>query len=454
MGVVYLARQPALERTVVLKKMRRDLLADPSMVERFQREARAAAMIHHQNVVAVYDCFVARGDHYIAQEYVDGPDLREILSKIGKLEPRLAARIALEVARGLEEIHSQGIVHRDLKPSNIIIGRSGEAKIADFGIAIEGRGAGLTRPGTMLGSVPYMSPEQMLGERVDYRSDLFSFGILLYEMITGVPPFRESDDGATDTLVERMQSGRYVSPRKMASRVPWYLVWLIRRCLKGNPARRARGATQVRKHLERWLGNVSPADTRKRIVEPLAARDLLRVEKDETEPTVAASRTRGRLRRWRRLWPVPAGATALLAVALLWWSSTADRGPTVSEPAIPAETEVTRAGASIPRVSSEPGTADPKETAAGPPSKKPSETATPIVTEPSQVRFVAYPWAEIRIEGVEPILTPQAAPIELAAGAHTVRFTHPTYGSAEYKINLTPGEERVLTHVYREAPKR
>jgi serine/threonine-protein kinase len=450
MGVVYLARQPALERSVVLKKMRHDLLVDPSMVERFQREARAAAMIHHQNVVAVYDCFVARGDHYIAQEYVDGPDLREILAKTGKLEPRLAARIALEVARGLEEIHSQGIVHRDLKPSNIIVGRSGEAKIADFGIAMEGRGAGLTRPGTMLGSVPYMSPEQMLGERVDYRSDLFSFGILLYEMITGVPPFRESDKGATDTLLERMQSGRYVSPRKLANRVPWYLVWLIRRCLKGNPARRVKGATQVRKHLERWLGNVSPADTRQRIVEALVAREVLRVEKNETEPTAAASRTRGRLRRWRRWWPVPAGAAAMLAVVVLWWSSAANTGPTPSEPAIPADAEVTPAAAGISMASSRPA-GDPADE---PSAEKPPKTATPIVAEPSQVRFVAYPWAEIRVEGMDPILTPRAAPVELAAGAHTVRFEHPTYGSAEYKINLSPGEERILTHVYREAPKR
>ncbi|MDX1390439.1 MAG: serine/threonine-protein kinase, partial [Acidobacteriota bacterium] len=264
MGVVYLARQPALERSVVLKKMRQDLGSDPNQVERFQREARAAATIHHQNVVAVYDCFTARGDHYIAQEYVDGADLRAILGRTRRLDARVTALIALEIASGLEEIHARGIVHRDLKPSNIIVGRGGEAKIADFGIAIERRGAGLTRPGTMLGSVPYMSPEQMLGERVDHRSDLFSFGILLYEMLTGVPPYQESGENATDTLVERMQSGRYVSPRKLVPGVPWYLLWLIRRCLQGKPSRRIGSAMHVRRHLERWLGRVSPADCRRR----------------------------------------------------------------------------------------------------------------------------------------------------------------------------------------------
>src|SRR5262245_7233174 len=120
MGVVYLARQPALERLVVLKKIRRELLIDPSMLGRFQREARAAAAVHHHNVVAVYDCFEARGDHYIAQELVRGADLRSILAKLGRLDPAVAAHVALEIARGLEEIHASGIVHRDLKPANVL----------------------------------------------------------------------------------------------------------------------------------------------------------------------------------------------------------------------------------------------------------------------------------------------------------------------------------------------
>jgi len=116
MGIVYLARQPDLDRPVVVKKMLRGLTVDPSAVERFQREARAAAAVHHQNVVAVYDCFSIRGDHYIAEEYVDGPDLRSVLDEAKRLEPRIAALIALEIVRGLEEIHARGIVHRDLKP--------------------------------------------------------------------------------------------------------------------------------------------------------------------------------------------------------------------------------------------------------------------------------------------------------------------------------------------------
>jgi serine/threonine-protein kinase len=137
MGVVFLARQPSLERRVVLKTLRRDLAEDESWEERFTREAQAAAGVHHPNVVVVYDCFSWRGERFIAQEHVDGKDAASALKQVGRFEPRIVGLVALEVARGLEEIHARGIVHRDLKPANILLGRAGEAKIADFGIALD-----------------------------------------------------------------------------------------------------------------------------------------------------------------------------------------------------------------------------------------------------------------------------------------------------------------------------
>ena len=209
MGIIYLARQPSLERLVVLKKIRRDLLAEESMVDRFKREARAAAAVQHQNVVAVHDCFSVRGDHYIAQEFVDGKDLKTILSETVRLDPEIAGLVALEVARGLEEIHARGIVHRDLKPANILIGRGGETKIADFGIALGGGVSDLTRPGILVGSVPYMSPEQMFGQRVDHRSDLFSFGIMLYEMLTGLPPYARPTGEDLVPLIDAVRRQRF-----------------------------------------------------------------------------------------------------------------------------------------------------------------------------------------------------------------------------------------------------
>ncbi len=189
MGVIYLGWQPALERRVVLKALRRGVVDDPKLEERFRREAQAAASVQHQNVVAVYDYFEWRGEPYIAQEYVDGVDLSTVPQSAGRLPPRVAALIALELVRGLEEIHVYGIVHRDLKPSNILLGKRGQAKIADFGIALDGTGPALTKTGLALGTPQYMSPEQLLGERVDGRTDLFALGALLYEMLVARAPF-------------------------------------------------------------------------------------------------------------------------------------------------------------------------------------------------------------------------------------------------------------------------
>ena len=186
------ARPPqSLERPAVLKRLRPELAASEDLVERFAREARAAAAIHHQNVVAVYDWISWRGEHYIAQEYVDGVDLRAALALAQRFPWRIAALVALELARGLEAIHARGMVHRDLKPANVLLGRNGDVKIADFGIALDATSDGLTRPGTTIGSPPYIAPEQLLGERVDARGDLFGLGVVLYELLAGAPPYRE-----------------------------------------------------------------------------------------------------------------------------------------------------------------------------------------------------------------------------------------------------------------------
>ena len=147
MGVVYLARQPSLERRVVLKTLRRDLAEDEAHEQRFTREAQAAARVHHPNVVVVYDCFSWRGERFIAQEHVDGKDVASVLAQLGRFDARIVGLVALEAARGLEEIHAHGIVHRDLKPANLLLGRAGETKIADFGIALDGKGAALTQTG-------------------------------------------------------------------------------------------------------------------------------------------------------------------------------------------------------------------------------------------------------------------------------------------------------------------
>ena len=421
MGVVYRALQPSLERFVVLKKIRRELLAEPTMLGRFEREARAAAAVHHQNVVAVYDCFEARGDHYIAQELVAGSDLRAIVAKVGRLEPAVAALIALEIARGLEEIHARGIVHRDLKPANILIGSGGEVKIADFGIAIEATADGLTRPGTMIGSIPYMAPEQIVGQRADARTDLFLFGIVLYEMLAGSPPYRPAEDNEVETLHERMQKERYAPLRRLAPRCPSAVARLVRRCLRARPARRIATATEIRAALERSLGLPSALESRAEVAAYLWERGVFRGEEGTTEVRASHKRAHRVVRR-RMLHAAIAGGLA--ALVLLGAVAGYERH--------------------IRRIARH------DEAAARP---RPIAPAAPLpaplpAPKPAEVRFVAVPWAEIRIDDGPSFLTPQAAPVEVAPGKHHVVFTHPRFGRAEMEIELAASETRTIRHAF------
>jgi serine/threonine protein kinase len=315
MGSLKLGQHKLLERPAVLKRMRRELAATPEGVERFRREARAAASIHHPNVVAVYDCFLWRGSLVIAQEYVEGVDLDSAVSTMRRIPPRVGALIALEILRGLEEIHARGVVHRDVKPANILLGCGGETKIADFGIALDPGSGGLTQPGTMIGSPPYMPPEQLLGERVDYRGDLFAWGVVFYELLTGTPPFRVPAEEGDDTLLRQIQRGRFPGVRRMAPAVPRWLARLIKRCLRAKPSRRFRSTAELRGRLERRLGNPSPAHCRHEIARWLWENKVI-------EPSEGATRIEpvappGAPRRFGRLRWASAAALGTLAALIV-----------------------------------------------------------------------------------------------------------------------------------------
>jgi serine/threonine protein kinase len=315
MGVVYLAQQPSLERRVVLKTLRRDLAEDPTCEERFTREAQAAARVHHPNVVVVYDCFSWRNERFIAQEHVDGKDLASVLDEVQRFEPRVAALVALELARGLEEIHAHGIVHRDLKPANVLLGRAGEAKIADFGIALDARGSALTQTGQSMGTPLYMSPEQLRGARVDARSDQFSFGVVLYEMLTDKRPYES--EAAGEGLVERIEAGRAAPVRKLAPKTPRALARIVEKCLRAKPKRRFATTTELRRALERIAGSPPAADCREAIAAWLWEKKVFKAAKGETRRAPRARAARGGS--WGRRLALPALAASLAAAAAFGW---------------------------------------------------------------------------------------------------------------------------------------
>jgi eukaryotic-like serine/threonine-protein kinase len=189
MAEVYLARDHMLDRQVAIKVLSGEFARDPSFVERFRREARAAANLNHPNIVSVYDWGEEDSAYFIVMEYVEGVTLRDLLVRNGPLEPGRAAAIVGDIAAGLGFAHEKGVVHRDVKPGNVLITSSGTVKVTDFGIARAGVSDSLTQTGAVMGTAVYFSPEQAQGLPTDGRSDLYSLGVVLYESVTGYPPF-------------------------------------------------------------------------------------------------------------------------------------------------------------------------------------------------------------------------------------------------------------------------
>jgi eukaryotic-like serine/threonine-protein kinase len=194
MGQVYLAEQVSLKRRVALKILKAELAADPTMLERFQREAKAVARVTHANIVQVYQVGDAGGVYYMALEYVEGRNLRDYVARKGPPEALLALSIMRQVAAALQRAGELGIIHRDIKPENILLTRKGEVKVADFGLSLavtsEQPALNLTQTGVTMGTPLYMSPEQVEGKPLDPRTDMYSFGVSCYYMLSGQPPFR------------------------------------------------------------------------------------------------------------------------------------------------------------------------------------------------------------------------------------------------------------------------
>src|SRR4051794_34408162 len=190
MSTVYRAFDPTLERWVAIKLMHRDISTDPDQLERFRREARAVASLNHPHVVTVIDAGEDEGAPYIVFEYVEGETLKDRIRRLGMLPVPEAVAYAIEIGRALSAAHSARLVHRDVKPQNVLIDMEGRAKVTDFGIARSMEAQGLTAAGRVLGTTDYVSPEQALGHPVTEQSDIYSLGIVLYEMLTGEVPFQ------------------------------------------------------------------------------------------------------------------------------------------------------------------------------------------------------------------------------------------------------------------------
>jgi serine/threonine-protein kinase len=251
MAEVFRGLDTTLDRQVAIKILAPQFARDPSFVDRFRREAQAAARLNHPNIVHTFDTGVDGDTNYIVMEYVEGRTLAEFLGRGGTLAPVKAAEIAEKVAEALMAAHAQGVIHRDIKPANVMVTRDGHVKVMDFGIARMLAGPDtVEQTAAVLGTAAYLSPEQAQGQAVDARSDLYSLGVVLYEMLTGKPPF--TGDSAMAVAYKHVQETP-LPPSTLNSDVPPRLDAVVMRSLAKNPANRYQSAAEFREDLQRVI---------------------------------------------------------------------------------------------------------------------------------------------------------------------------------------------------------
>ena len=251
MGAVYKARDMELDRIVALKLIRPELARNPQILKRFKQELILARQVTHKNVIRIFDLGQSDGIKFITMDFVEGQDLRQLLLEKGKLAPEQAARIMLQICRALEAAHTEGVIHRDLKPQNVMLDASGRVYVMDFGIARSADLPGMTQTGALIGTPEYMSPEQARGETLTERSDIFSLGIILYELLTAKSPYYS--DTPLATLWKRMQE-KATPPAVVDPTLPQALSDIVVKALEIELKNRFASAREMAQQLEIWLG--------------------------------------------------------------------------------------------------------------------------------------------------------------------------------------------------------
>ena len=402
---LYQVIQEPLGRPAFIKALGSSILPSSPFAASLEREARLLAELSHPNILEVYD-FVRQGERmWIVLEYVDGVSLDDVLKKVKRVPEAFACAVAVEVCRALVHAHEQGVVHRDLQPKNILLGKSGTVKLSNFSVAIDARlptAPELLEGGTGYGGPSYMSPEQILGERADGRSDLFSLGVLLYEMLSGERPFDGPDDRSTSL---RIRHDPVPPIGKKAPGISPTLERIIQRCLEKMPSDRFDASVEARAALEvaaRELGADPSA--------PLIRDGLIRMR------LVEGTQVKGLSSRQ----PKQAEGRVGVAVAGLFVALAAILGGGFAIQLLSGKT----AGAAVV-----------------------AQAGRRLELLPPQrafLRVVARPWAHVIVDGQEVEITPFARPIPLSAGSHYVRLEHPNAAIERRVIELTPGETLVL----------
>lgn len=488
MGQVFLAKcsfAGGIERQCVVKTIRPTHAEKPEYEKMFRREAKILAALNHQNIVQVFDFNVDGDLLYLVMEFIDGRDLQQLIygarQKDGRLPLRVVLRLAIEILRGLDYAHRRtdekgqnlGIIHRDLTPNNIMISREGEVKITDFGLAKAIFADSQSQVGTVKGKLHYLAPEQIESKSLDVRTDLFSMGILLYEMITGEKPFQAD---SISGLLAKIVTGDYPPPSSRVD-VPPAIEQTIKRALAKNPADRFASAADMLSEIEQIQAELAPSPSTllrdayaefcspeespvEEIVERRFAGETLTVNHD------APATTRRRITvRWR--WPVVALVilVILAAIAIAFRPEitppTAPENEIVNPPPTPTveptnptpdivpPPEVPRKTDTLSVVKKPTPTPVLPQTKAKPAPTPEPTTPLPAPTPNTEPGYLIVgdlnPYAEVYVDGVYKDTSPTGK-IALSAGPHSITLKNPKLGtSALYSLTIHPGKISSLT---------
>jgi len=405
MAVVYRALQEPLGRTVAIKALKTSAAAEENVVTRFEREAKSLANLQHENIIHVYDFHLERGAMFIVMEYVQGIDLYDLLEKCGRLPYDVAAIICMQVARALDYIHYRGIVHRDVKPANIMIARTGGVKVMDFGIARDVSFGDLTEAGTGIGTPAYMSPEQVLGDKLDARSDIFSLGVVLYQMVTGKKPFVEDEK---KSAMHKIRLEKHASARSVNAEVPRELSNIIDRCLEKQPRDRWRSAQHMVMALERFLSRHVEMNHHARLVLFLKGQGVItELEAEEYLNPAALGSGGGALQppnlQSRNVVRAGIVAHGVVFGVLFLFLGLIHVAPLEATPR--------------------------------------SDELIEREAQRGYLRIDAHPWARVSVDGRPVGVTPMAKPLLLTEGSHSVRFDHDWYVPLVRSVVISPGPE-------------
>ena len=419
MAVVFKAVQDQLGRTVAIKALKSNIAQDSQFAERFEREARFMAAFQQENIINIHDFIKLDETMYIVMEYVEGVDLYDLLDEGRDLPSEGAAIIALQVARALNHAHFRGVIHRDIKPANIMLSIQGEVKLMDFGIAHADTLSDLTETGTGLGTPSYMSPEQILGEKLDPRSDIWSLGVVFYQMLTGQKPFIED---SKRSVLQKIRLERYVPARKINPKIPRPLERVLARCMAKVPADRYPSMQALIHDLEDFLASRVVVNYNAFMVKFLQDRGVMSENEASTILATGGERpSEHRIMKEDRNTLQNIGLVHAITLAVLLFGGLLIQ--------IGADDDLT---------------------------PKPMNTAG--FTSPSEagyLRVVATPWAKIRVDGQYMATTPFATPLPLSPGVHYVELIHPVFENLTREIIIEAGKTvKMVEHLAEKAPSR